>query len=117
MIAFLRSSHAVRASHDGERGLVSMGGGRRNERAGLQHRVHTILCWIDVLQSPCTAVTLPTPSLHPHAMTLFVTPNPLPPLAINPRPMTVFLTPDLEPIVGGTYFPKQDAYGRPGFLT
>lgn len=33
-------------------------------------------------------------------------------------PMSVFLTPDLEPIVGGTYFPPEDTkYGRPGFKT
>jgi uncharacterized protein YyaL (SSP411 family) len=32
-------------------------------------------------------------------------------------PMSVFLTPDLEPITGGTYFPPNDAYGRPGFPT
>ena len=29
-------------------------------------------------------------------------------------PMSVFLTPDLQPFLGGTYFPPQDAYGRPG---
>lgn len=28
--------------------------------------------------------------------------------------MSVFLTPDLQPFLGGTYFPPQDAYGRPG---
>jgi uncharacterized protein YyaL (SSP411 family) len=32
-------------------------------------------------------------------------------------PMSVFLTPDLHPFFGGTYFPPQDAYGRPGFKT
>ena len=32
-------------------------------------------------------------------------------------PMTVFLTPDLKPFVGGTYFPPEDKYGRPGFKT
>jgi uncharacterized protein YyaL (SSP411 family) len=32
-------------------------------------------------------------------------------------PMSVWLTPDLKPFVGGTYFPPEDAYGRPGFLT
>uniref|UniRef100_A0A915EJP6 DUF255 domain-containing protein n=1 Tax=Ditylenchus dipsaci TaxID=166011 RepID=A0A915EJP6_9BILA len=32
-------------------------------------------------------------------------------------PMSVFLTPDLEPIMGGTYFPPEDNYGRPGFPT
>lgn len=30
-------------------------------------------------------------------------------------PMSVFLTPDLKPFFGGTYFPPQDRYGRPGF--
>jgi uncharacterized protein YyaL (SSP411 family) len=30
-------------------------------------------------------------------------------------PMTVFLTPDLKPFAGGTYFPPDDRYGRPGF--
>ncbi|MFO0878600.1 MAG: thioredoxin domain-containing protein [Gemmataceae bacterium] len=30
-------------------------------------------------------------------------------------PMTVFLTPDLKPFTGGTYFPPEDRYGRPGF--
>jgi uncharacterized protein YyaL (SSP411 family) len=30
-------------------------------------------------------------------------------------PMSVFLTPDLEPFTGGTYFPPEDRYGRPGF--
>ena len=30
-------------------------------------------------------------------------------------PMSVFLTPDLKPFVGGTYFPPDDRYGRPGF--
>lgn len=29
--------------------------------------------------------------------------------------MSVFLTPDLKPIGGGTYYPPEDAYGRPGF--
>lgn len=32
-------------------------------------------------------------------------------------PMSVFLTPDLKPFVGGTYFPPEDRYGRPGFRT
>ena len=33
-------------------------------------------------------------------------------------PMSVWLTPDLEPIVGGTYFPPDDSYnGQPGFKT
>ena len=30
-------------------------------------------------------------------------------------PMTMFLTPDLQPFYGGTYFPPDDRYGRPGF--
>ncbi|MCJ7437022.1 MAG: thioredoxin domain-containing protein [Acidimicrobiia bacterium] len=30
-------------------------------------------------------------------------------------PMTVFLTPDAQPFYGGTYFPKGDSHGRPGF--
>ncbi|XKL65108.1 hypothetical protein PGB90_005194 [Kerria lacca] len=30
-------------------------------------------------------------------------------------PMSVFLTPDLNPVAGGTYFPPNDQYGRPGF--
>jgi uncharacterized protein len=30
-------------------------------------------------------------------------------------PMSVFLTPDLQPFYGGTYFPPDDRYGRPGF--
>lgn len=29
-------------------------------------------------------------------------------------PLTVFLTPDLKPFFGGTYFPPEDRYGRPG---
>src|SRR5580704_489386 len=32
-------------------------------------------------------------------------------------PMSVWLTPDLKPFVGGTYFPPDDRYGRPGFAT
>jgi uncharacterized protein YyaL (SSP411 family) len=32
-------------------------------------------------------------------------------------PMSVFLTPDLKPFFGGTYFPKDDNYGRAGFRT
>lgn len=32
-------------------------------------------------------------------------------------PMSVFLTPELEPLAGGTYFPPEDKYGRPGFKT
>src|SRR3954466_13715581 len=32
-------------------------------------------------------------------------------------PMSVFLTPDLKPFYGGTYFPPEDAHGRPGFPT
>ena len=30
-------------------------------------------------------------------------------------PMTVFLTPDQKPFFGGTYYPPEDRYGRPGF--
>ncbi len=30
-------------------------------------------------------------------------------------PLTGFLTPDGRPYFGGTYFPRQDRYGRPGF--
>src|SRR5262245_14249803 len=30
-------------------------------------------------------------------------------------PMSVFLTPELKPFWGGTYFPPNDRYGRPGF--
>src|SRR5262245_23511792 len=30
-------------------------------------------------------------------------------------PMSVFLTPDLQPFYGGTYFPPDERYGRPGF--
>ncbi len=30
-------------------------------------------------------------------------------------PMSVFLTPELKPFYGGTYYPPQDGYGRPGF--
>jgi uncharacterized protein YyaL (SSP411 family) len=30
-------------------------------------------------------------------------------------PMSVWLTPDLQPFYGGTYFPPEDRYGRPGF--
>jgi len=30
-------------------------------------------------------------------------------------PMSVWLTPDLKPFYGGTYFPSEDSYGRPGF--
>jgi uncharacterized protein len=32
-------------------------------------------------------------------------------------PMSVFLTPELKPFFGGTYFPPDDRYGRPGFLS
>jgi len=32
-------------------------------------------------------------------------------------PLTMFLTPEGEPFWGGTYFPKEPAYGRPGFIT
>ncbi|MGH7968903.1 MAG: thioredoxin domain-containing protein, partial [Limisphaerales bacterium] len=31
-------------------------------------------------------------------------------------PLTVFLTPELKPFFGGTYFPPDSRYGRPGFL-
>lgn len=30
-------------------------------------------------------------------------------------PLTAFLTPDGRPFYGGTYFPREDRYGRPGF--
>src|SRR5215813_5246204 len=30
-------------------------------------------------------------------------------------PLTAILTPDLRPFFGGTYFPRDDRYGRPGF--
>src|SRR4029077_4851141 len=30
-------------------------------------------------------------------------------------PMSVWLTPQLEPFVGGTYFPPEDRFGHPGF--
>lgn len=30
-------------------------------------------------------------------------------------PLSVFLTPDLKPFYGGTYFPPDERYGRPGF--
>ena len=30
-------------------------------------------------------------------------------------PMTVFLTPELKPFYGGTYFPPESRWGRPGF--
>lgn len=32
-------------------------------------------------------------------------------------PMSVWLTPELKPIVGGTYFPPKDQFGRPGFAS
>jgi uncharacterized protein len=32
-------------------------------------------------------------------------------------PMSVFLTPDLKPFFAGTYFPPDNRYGRPGFMT
>jgi len=32
-------------------------------------------------------------------------------------PMSMFLTSDLKPFYGGTYFPPEDRYGRPGFKT
>ncbi|MFH1997067.1 MAG: thioredoxin domain-containing protein, partial [Candidatus Omnitrophota bacterium] len=31
-------------------------------------------------------------------------------------PLTVFLTPDLKPFYGGTYFPPEDRWGRPGLV-
>jgi uncharacterized protein len=31
-------------------------------------------------------------------------------------PLTMFLTPDGEPIWGGTYFPKNERYGKPAFV-
>ena len=31
-------------------------------------------------------------------------------------PLSVFLTPDKQPFYGGTYFPPEDRYGKPGFL-
>lgn len=31
-------------------------------------------------------------------------------------PLTMFLTPDAEPFWGGTYFPKEPKFGRPGFV-
>ena len=30
-------------------------------------------------------------------------------------PLSVWLTPDLKPFLGGTYFPPEDRWGRPGF--
>lgn len=30
-------------------------------------------------------------------------------------PLTVFMTPDKKPFFGGTYFPPEDSFGRPGF--
>jgi len=32
-------------------------------------------------------------------------------------PLSLFLTPEGKPFYGGTYFPPEDRYGRPGFLT
>ncbi|MDZ4857518.1 MAG: thioredoxin domain-containing protein [Candidatus Hydrogenedentes bacterium] len=32
-------------------------------------------------------------------------------------PMSVWLTPELKPFYGGTYYPPEDMYGRPGFKT
>ena len=32
-------------------------------------------------------------------------------------PMSVFLTPELKPFYGGTYYPPEDRYGRPGLRT
>ena len=31
--------------------------------------------------------------------------------------MSVFLTPELKPFLGGTYFPPEDSFMRPGFAT
>ncbi len=31
-------------------------------------------------------------------------------------PLTMFLTPEGKPFWGGTYFPRKDRYGRPGFI-
>src|SRR5207237_1229051 len=31
-------------------------------------------------------------------------------------PMSVWLTPDLKPFYGGTYFPPESKWGRPGFV-
>ena len=31
-------------------------------------------------------------------------------------PLTMFLTPEGEPFWGGTYFPKEPRFGRPGFV-
>ncbi|MBF0547290.1 MAG: thioredoxin domain-containing protein [Candidatus Riflebacteria bacterium] len=32
-------------------------------------------------------------------------------------PMSVWLTPDIKPFMGGTYFPPNDAFGKPGFIS
>uniref|UniRef100_A0A0E0JTC2 Spermatogenesis-associated protein 20-like TRX domain-containing protein n=1 Tax=Oryza punctata TaxID=4537 RepID=A0A0E0JTC2_ORYPU len=32
-------------------------------------------------------------------------------------PLSVFLSPNLKPLMGGTYFPPDDKFGRPGFKT
>ena len=32
-------------------------------------------------------------------------------------PMSVWLTPEGKPFYGGTYYPKEDRHGRPGFIT
>jgi len=32
-------------------------------------------------------------------------------------PMSVWLTPELKPFVGGTYYPPEDKWGRPGFAS
>ncbi|KAF9607389.1 hypothetical protein IFM89_034622 [Coptis chinensis] len=32
-------------------------------------------------------------------------------------PLSAFVSPDLKPLIGGTYFPPEDKYGRPGFKT
>jgi uncharacterized protein len=31
-------------------------------------------------------------------------------------PLSAWLTPDLQPFFGGTYYPPEDRYGRPGFI-
>jgi hypothetical protein len=32
-------------------------------------------------------------------------------------PLTIFMTPDKEPFFAGTYFPKEDRFGRPGVMS
>jgi len=32
-------------------------------------------------------------------------------------PLSVFLTPDRRPILAGTYYPKEDRFGQPGFMS